>query len=557
MSQVTRRDFLRLVGISCAGLVILPKVERFSLRDTNWPEINLNALPLDIKKILEKPIQCQIDNRGELILLNADYELLGKAPLVPTQWNQENKLPSDRLSPDRAWGIVLHWYGDRGNFAKTLDSYLGGFNSLRQIEDYITRTSAHFLVGDTEPEIGDQYSPSQVGIGIVQLQEPDEDGTPYVASHLGRTNYIAHENGDQYFVRAVYELMTKYPTFYPVLLDIFDGPQSDPNEFTIAIELTDYGFDKPFRFPLPQKITNVVELVWALMERYEIPAINVLGHHEIDLGKADPGKKFIALIRFLIGLRALVHNSPRMNSLVFGPFMEENSDGQDLYQAAVARYFMYIRDYMVLVSSPAYVYEWEALSQFWFVYDSVSGIATETETARIFCSPLPESGFERQGVFCDSENRGGIIMYLKEDQTSPAESTFVELMAAGTCVYIGPSKQWGKRKKVVIFRHRQCDGSEILSIYDNLDGLGDIGEGQSYPIGYNVGEIARTDLGYKDFLYFAIAYGATWDTVLSESLRTPLNAGPTWLRNHYLDPIKYLEVRSNLVPVRQKEISRR
>jgi N-acetyl-anhydromuramyl-L-alanine amidase AmpD len=49
----------------------------------------------------------------------------------------------------------------------------------------------------------------------------------------------------------------------------------DPNMRTIAIEITGYDFENPEHYPGEQQIANVVGVVWAVMKRYGIPAMNI------------------------------------------------------------------------------------------------------------------------------------------------------------------------------------------------------------------------------------------------------------------------------------------
>ena len=70
----------------------------------------------------------------------------------------------------------------------------------------------------------------------------------------------------------------------PVLKDIFEGPEIDPNFRTISIEIVGSDFDNHENYPSDQKIANTLSVVWAVMERYGIRASDVLGHHEILIG---------------------------------------------------------------------------------------------------------------------------------------------------------------------------------------------------------------------------------------------------------------------------------
>jgi hypothetical protein len=70
------------------------------------------------------------------------------------------------------------------------------------------------LVGSAAAEQSDE-PPGD--IGIVQTQLPDIDGVPLAASHLSGLDYEAHQQKQQYFVRAFYELVTLIHLSIPFL----------------------------------------------------------------------------------------------------------------------------------------------------------------------------------------------------------------------------------------------------------------------------------------------------------------------------------------------------
>ncbi|MCK4725183.1 MAG: N-acetylmuramoyl-L-alanine amidase, partial [Anaerolineales bacterium] len=335
------RDFLRIAGTNL-GAILLPIQEiEFSTKGFAWPILRLNQLPFQIQEILDRVPETLVTSNGRLYLMDTDGNKNGYVPLAQTQWNRENSFLSDKLYKTVPWGIVLHWYGDRENYDKTITGYLRGFDSLREVDGELIRTSAHFLVDGDLPTIDSEASESQ--FGILQTQKPHASGTPYVSSHINGLDYEAHENRKNYFVRAQYHLGYEEPGVHTILQNWFDGGQNiDPNMRTIAIEMTGYDYESRQPFPSKQKIANAISLIWALMRRYNITANNIFGHNEIQLNKPDPGKKFMGFMRYLIGAKAMLDNDPQMNQLVFGNFLYEQKDTLQ----AVKRYFKYVYDYL-------------------------------------------------------------------------------------------------------------------------------------------------------------------------------------------------------------------
>ena len=111
-----------------------------------WPILRLDQLPNQVQEILDRVTNLMVTRDGRLYLMDAARHKNGFVPLARTQWNREHSLISDKLYTSVPWGIVLHWYGDRENYDKTITGYLRGFNSLRDVDGVKTRTSAHFLV---------------------------------------------------------------------------------------------------------------------------------------------------------------------------------------------------------------------------------------------------------------------------------------------------------------------------------------------------------------------------------------------------------------------------
>jgi len=485
------------------------------------------ALPVRQRAILRRLPELEVD-QGGIFCYRPRNSPAVPLPAAQTQWNLEHANRWDRLESGYPWAIVLHWYGDNPDARQSVSSYLNGFNGLRQIEDYETRTSAHALVGRAHPA----YRSGT--ISILQTQNPYTDGTPLVASHLGRLDYLSHSQRQQYFVRALYTLNHQESSVHSVLQDWFDGPVIDPNMRSLGIELTGRDLDAPGSYPSDQQVANTVALVAALMRRYQVRGSNLLGHNEIAINKPDPGKKFMALIRCLLGAQALTTNDPVLKDLLFSQYLGEHGDPE----RAVRSYFQFGRDFLLLTGYPHQVYEWEAQSGYWELADLLPGSNhTLLPPTQIFLQPLPGAQPLEGATFLNPHNHAGVDLYLPANSTTAV--TNVQLSAPGQCLYTGPDR-YGHPGHQAIFRHRQSDGAEVLSLYGNLNELEALQPGMVYPAGQTVGQL-NSGQGKTFLLHFGIAYGATWELDLRKNPYVPLNASVGWISLRFMDPVSFLE----------------
>jgi len=562
MENLSRRDFLNLFGYGFGGMWFLTLPSYLKINSESFPLdplLQIDDLPAEIRDIIKLISTTQLDKKGYL-MLHTDEELQPSyVPLVITDWNKKHSNSYDRLMTDQPLGIVLHWYGDRDNFDDSIEGYLRGFNSVRPVADYETITSAHFLIGSAEPKSADHFYASS-RIGIIQTQSPDIDGVPFAASHIARMDYDAHEQALQYFVRSSYTLnqTEQYPL--SILVDFFDGLRTDPNMRTIAIEITGHNFDNILAEIDQQKLANVVSVVLAVMKKYRIPALNILGHNEISLNKADPGKMFLATIRYLVCVKCLVNNDQLFHELVFEPFYTQaavqNSDAithklfsdselsLNIRKQAIINCLKYIRSYLLLVDTPANVYRWELICRYWEVYDLLVPEEKPQATAHEFLFPVEQPHFESRGYFLDENNREGINFHRVESDVVPSGPFSINLIANGECIFVGISEFYPD-SFIAIFKHRLHTSAEVLSIYDNLSDVIDLKLRGNYNGGQVIGNITQKFSYIPAHLHFAIAFGSTWDLHIKDNRSTPLNAGPTWMRARYLDPINFLETHLN------------
>jgi hypothetical protein len=533
-TTLSRREFLKLAGSGILGVFVPPGLRSLSYQTADWPSLTLEELPSRMRTILELMPELRIDHTGRLVMQGKDGQPGGEMPLAPTEWNSSHSQPYHRLSGPHRWGIVLHWYGDKESFDCTVKGYLRGFNSFREVDGLTFQTSAHFLVTAQAAYSGEAQTGKLPGIVQTQAADPS-DGTPYLASHILPLDYEGHKRGKQYFVRALYQLSSRYPGLNSLLQDLFEGPQSDTNFHTIAIEMAGYNFEHPQYSPPEQQLANALAVIWAVMRRYSIRACDIMGHHELSLGKPDPGKKTLALFRHLVGIKALVDPDPRMKELVFRPFAgpEQNLD------AGVRKYFSFTRDYLSLIAPHGSVYEWEASSQYWMVYDLLVYPAERLPAMDGLVFPTSSLALHGQN-FMDPEEHAGVDLYLNQGETRGGQvADPVPLLGQGRCLYLGESRELCGRKTAA-FRHRQPDGAEVVSIYSNLSELQELEVGHLYPAGYLVGRPGSTYTFGTPYLHLAITYPSAWEQDLHGSPSLPRNAGRTWIAQRFVNPVTYL-----------------
>jgi hypothetical protein len=189
----------------------------------------------------------------------------------------------------------------------------------------------------------------------------------------------------------------------------------------------------------------------------------------------------------------------------------------------------------MMVSIQQRVYEWEAASNYWLAYDMFSDEAKRLEVAGQFSWPVQGENLLHGYIYLDPHQHEGVDFY----PTSSRANT--HLVATGKCLYLG-EQDGHSQGKTAVFRHRQPDGAEILSVYSHLTEMAPFQVGKLYPVGYPVGTIVQAEKYQDPYVHFAIAYGATWETNLTPRPIPPPNAGPRWIKDRYLDPHEYLHL---------------
>ena len=175
------------------------------------------------------------------------------------------------------------------------------------------------------------------------------------------------------------------------------------------------------------------------------------------------------------------------------------------------------------------------------MYDQISGQAAQNGVLDGGDFPLRGASINPGSWFLDPDNHEGIDIYLAgEGNRMVKYPSGVYLAGNGVCTFIGENRGF-HHGKMAIFRHRQRDGAELLTVYGHLRDIGDIRVGKAYPTGHRLGSIGGLGDGSHSFLHFSTAYGATWDSYLRLSPNVPLSANARWVQRHFMHPEKFLK----------------
>lgn len=159
--------------------------------------------------------------------------------------------------------------------------------------------------------------------------------------------------------------------------------------------------------------------------------------------------------------------------------------------------------------------------------------------ARDFRLPVGDSPSLLGDTYLEPGAHEGLDLYCGSIHSSSRQKVqTVQLIAKGQCLYLGGGDEYHGGQRA-IFRHRQPDGAEILSIYGHLEGLQPLKVGSIYPAGMGIGHIGRPGLAQQPFLHFALGYASSWETYLIHRPYVPLNAGESWVQQRFIDPANY------------------
>lgn len=348
-TPLARRDFLKAAGGSACSLLVAPLLADTTASHSG-PSESAGQLPLPghIREILGSLAPLKFDAAGylnRLIEVRGTF-IPGRVEVVPTRWNLEHNTLAYRMRTDQRLGVVLHWDGAPTGNRRSVEQLVRGLNeSVHFVSRARMTNSAHFGVGSAL--ISTARDDPTAPLGVAQLQHPWRDGTPLIASHLnwrvGKPDMLHDTPAQCLAVMRALGLDTG-------LRSMYEGVWLDPNYRTLAIEISGRRFDRDFPLGLPptQVTANLLSLLVALSEHHSIGPWDVMGHLELQYDKPDPGKLFTGLVRYLLGIAALVQPGSRLSQLAFGGVTSHPQ-----LQRAARLYFSALSEYVRRLVPPS------------------------------------------------------------------------------------------------------------------------------------------------------------------------------------------------------------
>lgn len=351
---IARRDFFKLLGSGAFSLALSPIL---SSPGQSLPTalVRIDDLPVPdpIQSILSSLVPLRVDRAGylNLMLQVRGTTVPGRVEILPTKWNLEHDSIAYRMRTDQRMAIVLHWDGAPTGNQRSIEQLVRGLNdSVHFVTRERMSNSAHFGVGGASVAVG-RSDPTSV-LGIAQLQYPWHDGTPLIASHL---NWRVGKPDMRHDTPAQCLAVMRSLGLDTALRSVYEGVWLDPNYRTLAIEITGRRFDENFPRGLPptQVTANLLSLLLALSAHHSIGPWDVVGHQELQYDKPDPGKLYVGLVRYLLGILAFANPSTRLSELAFGT----KSSSHDRTRLA-RRYFAALAEYVRRLVPPADYEAW-------------------------------------------------------------------------------------------------------------------------------------------------------------------------------------------------------
>jgi hypothetical protein len=95
--RISRRDFLKVVGLNLSGLAI-PNLPGMLDWAAGWPSMHSYDLPVAVREILTRVHNTKISAKGDMYLLDRFLKLIGQIPVAKTRWNLERSKLQDNSS---------------------------------------------------------------------------------------------------------------------------------------------------------------------------------------------------------------------------------------------------------------------------------------------------------------------------------------------------------------------------------------------------------------------------------------------------------------------------
>ncbi len=475
-----------------------------------WPRIILEDLPPHLqtmREIIETVPSTRIDSNGYLTLRDetGSYQ---RVPLViegEPDWSVRELL-TDQYGEQTQWAVVLQRDGN-----------------------------AHFTV-----DAG----------GLSQTKEPGAEKTPLVIWNLRQIDWEYYARNGQPYVRSAYRISRNsgYSGFDSVLVTLHEV-KIGIHRRAIVIKVDEQLEDGDSQELSNELTTNLLSLLWSLriygispweiLDSLEIYGPN--GDHTQDLGIQTATQ-----LRYYLGVLALVQGSEEDRELYFGPFMEEGLDREK----AVENYFKALRQYLMMLSTPQEIQQWDRATGYWSLDDTLFETGELLPVANHFAYPVPveiktPGGYQHLAAEFDKEGNKKGTFHIGEDfniaNGNQDKGHPFSAIGAGQVVYAG--YVYNGLGNLIIIRHRLPDGSQVYSRYAHLeDSYVEMGQ-MVRPLEI-IGTIGRSGRGNDpDFyahLHLDLAYEETYERFLVTDPGYYFNESWEAVDRYFLDPLEFI-----------------
>jgi len=283
-------------GLDSEGFIVGKEIEIVEEKDEEVVEEDVFAeleesLSPEVKEILSIQPELSFDENGKLYYEEGE----STNPVLTVETDRHLSFPYEQLSDVKFF--VIHFDGA----PQTLTS--GGYRTVLNTINGLNRSgkpSVQFCV-DSYP-VSDEFVDKN-GVGVIHSQATGP--MPYKARNviIGYDLETGREDLNRVKTADLYEEVGVGKDF----VDFIRAGYKDFDSFSLGLEQvgTNYSYNFPEQFPPKQQIANVLALVEATSERYDLSAWDIVGHHEIQ-EKGDPGDEYMLTLRYLLGLSYLL-----------------------------------------------------------------------------------------------------------------------------------------------------------------------------------------------------------------------------------------------------------
>lgn len=300
--KLGRRNFLELGATTLAALAFPNKLIPEYSSNTDISEFLL--LNDRVSEILSFTVPLAFDPEGNLLQRTKDGQNQ-QVSAIPTKYSlqQEDKVESVSLLVVHNDGNSRFWELENYRVERHAESivWLLDRNGL----------SAHWCV-DGFP-IGEKQKGIS-GYGVLQTHKPSGDvNFPRYGAH------VRMEVEDDHKLKTL-EIF-KNTKIDSNIQELYRANVKSFNFHTVGFEQV--GRDYDLNFPIEnqpdnQQIANALSLSIAVMKQHRLTPWDVVGHHEVQELKIDPGDYYMATLRFMLGVAAIEGKAPK--NLVFAHF---------------------------------------------------------------------------------------------------------------------------------------------------------------------------------------------------------------------------------------------